>query len=316
MKNKPYIELKDDEGRPDQEFAVERWNAHTARNQSIIVDLMHGQYKSKLTCPKCNKVSITFDPFSSVTLPIPQKSLMEMFLYYVNLDNRSWPAKINFRGRMNETLRLARPEVARILDTENFIYATISNDEIKEVSPDNKTFNELRNNTLFAFECPANRKDFILVELRILKMRRGLMSFGRLIHVPKSATLEDVHLQLLDYFLKHYDNKPYGDTKFQFYRQNLSRFTVRMVKSGDPCVYCEEKQCRNCDLPFDGQQFADFVSEAKDRVTIELIWDIETKGVDLKHLNKCTERALPPVTKTKQPENPVVNIDECFNLFA
>lgn len=34
---------------------------------------MAGQYKSKVTCPTCRKDSITFDPFITVTLPIPQK---------------------------------------------------------------------------------------------------------------------------------------------------------------------------------------------------------------------------------------------------
>jgi len=38
---------------------------------SIIVDLMQGQYKSTLQCPKCKRVSITFDPYMSIPLPIP-----------------------------------------------------------------------------------------------------------------------------------------------------------------------------------------------------------------------------------------------------
>lgn len=33
---------------------------------------MYGQYRSKLDCPKCNKVSIIFDPFMMIPLPIPQ----------------------------------------------------------------------------------------------------------------------------------------------------------------------------------------------------------------------------------------------------
>jgi len=42
------------------------------RNQSVIVDLMYGQFKSKVQCPNesCGHVSITFDPFSACTVPI------------------------------------------------------------------------------------------------------------------------------------------------------------------------------------------------------------------------------------------------------
>lgn len=42
------------------------------RNRSEVVDLMYGQYRSKLDCPNCEKVSIIFDPFMTIPLPIPQ----------------------------------------------------------------------------------------------------------------------------------------------------------------------------------------------------------------------------------------------------
>jgi ubiquitin carboxyl-terminal hydrolase 4/11/15 len=50
--------------------ADEAWFNFLKRNQSIIVDLMYGQYKSVLDCPKCNNISVQFDPFLMVSLPI------------------------------------------------------------------------------------------------------------------------------------------------------------------------------------------------------------------------------------------------------
>lgn len=38
VKQKPYIEMKDSDGRPDEEYAEECWKNHMARNDSIIVD--------------------------------------------------------------------------------------------------------------------------------------------------------------------------------------------------------------------------------------------------------------------------------------
>lgn len=32
---------------------------------------MTGQYKSTLICPECKKVSVTFDPFMTISLPLP-----------------------------------------------------------------------------------------------------------------------------------------------------------------------------------------------------------------------------------------------------
>lgn len=39
MKNKPYVEAKDANGRPDREVATEYWANHRSRNDSVIVDV-------------------------------------------------------------------------------------------------------------------------------------------------------------------------------------------------------------------------------------------------------------------------------------
>ncbi|KAK7378005.1 hypothetical protein VNO80_03441 [Phaseolus coccineus] len=70
VKHKPYIKSRDADGRPDEEVADEYWANHISRNDSIIVDVCQGQYKSTLVCPVCNKVSVTFDPFMYLSLPL------------------------------------------------------------------------------------------------------------------------------------------------------------------------------------------------------------------------------------------------------
>lgn len=39
VKQKPYFETKDFDGRPDEEVADEYWRYHKARNDSVIVDV-------------------------------------------------------------------------------------------------------------------------------------------------------------------------------------------------------------------------------------------------------------------------------------
>ena len=46
--DKPYVELSDSEGRSDVVVAQEAWENHLLRNRSIIVELFHGQLKSKV----------------------------------------------------------------------------------------------------------------------------------------------------------------------------------------------------------------------------------------------------------------------------
>ncbi|KZV22450.1 ubiquitin carboxyl-terminal hydrolase 9 [Dorcoceras hygrometricum] len=78
VKQKPYIETKDFDGRPDKEVADEFWRYHKARNDSVIVDICQGQYKSTLVCPVCDKISITFDPFMYLSLPLPSTATRTM----------------------------------------------------------------------------------------------------------------------------------------------------------------------------------------------------------------------------------------------
>lgn len=80
---KPYIENPDLDdkavGNPEaiRELGEKyRENFHK-RNDSVIIDLFNGWYKNTLVCPVCNKVSITFDPFSQVTLQLPVENTFQ-----------------------------------------------------------------------------------------------------------------------------------------------------------------------------------------------------------------------------------------------
>ncbi|RDX81236.1 Ubiquitin carboxyl-terminal hydrolase 8, partial [Mucuna pruriens] len=84
VKCKPYIEVKDGDGRPDEDVADEYWHNHLARNDSVIVDVCQGQYKSTLVCPVCRKVSVTFDPFMYLSLPLPSTTMRTMTITVVS----------------------------------------------------------------------------------------------------------------------------------------------------------------------------------------------------------------------------------------
>ncbi|KAF7370332.1 hypothetical protein MSAN_00664600 [Mycena sanguinolenta] len=86
---KPYVEKPDWEGGGDTELmqlAKKSWDGYMLRNDSVIVDLFQGQYQSTLVCPECEKVSITFDPFMYLTLPLPIQKKWKHSIYYVPWD--------------------------------------------------------------------------------------------------------------------------------------------------------------------------------------------------------------------------------------
>ncbi|CAE6475711.1 unnamed protein product [Rhizoctonia solani] len=92
---KPYVEKpewpEDSQGLSQEELeariAQETWDGHTLRNDSIISDLFQGMYQSTLTCPDCGKISVTFDPFLSLSLPLPASvSAWKHTVYFVPWD--------------------------------------------------------------------------------------------------------------------------------------------------------------------------------------------------------------------------------------
>lgn len=78
-----------------QIVAKEAWTNHRLRNDSIIVDIFHGLFKSTLVCPECSKVSVTFDPFCYLTLPLPMKKDRTMELFLVQADPQSKPTQVS-----------------------------------------------------------------------------------------------------------------------------------------------------------------------------------------------------------------------------
>lgn len=81
VKKKPYIEKPDstddmiDDPEAIRKMAEQVWDITRRRDDSVIADLFTGMYKSTLKCPECGKISITFDPFNNLTLPLPVENM-------------------------------------------------------------------------------------------------------------------------------------------------------------------------------------------------------------------------------------------------
>eukprot|EP01138_Halocafeteria_seosinensis_P011059 gb/GECG01011295.1/.p1 GENE.gb/GECG01011295.1/~~gb/GECG01011295.1/.p1 ORF type:complete len:601 (+),score=88.78 gb/GECG01011295.1/:1-1803(+) len=83
---KPYIEDVESKGRPDAIVAREAWRRAKMRNDSIVWDMFAGQLKSHICCNVCSNESITFDPYTTISLTISEhetkKALVFTFIPY------------------------------------------------------------------------------------------------------------------------------------------------------------------------------------------------------------------------------------------
>nr|CAB3267554.1 ubiquitin carboxyl-terminal hydrolase 32 [Phallusia mammillata] len=156
---KPYVELKDSDGRPDEEVAQEAWENHLSRNQSIIVDLFHGQIRSKVRCLECNSLSVTFDPFTFLSLPLPMDNSMYLDVIVIRLDGKT-PIRFGLRLGMDETILEVRRLLANKckLSIEAILLAEIVGATIKSFLSDNAKVRTSALGNLYAYEIPPPKK--------------------------------------------------------------------------------------------------------------------------------------------------------------
>ena len=68
---KPALPPVEAAGRPEVDVAAESWAGYLARNDSKVADVFAGLFRSYVECVSCERKSVTFDPFTSVSVPIP-----------------------------------------------------------------------------------------------------------------------------------------------------------------------------------------------------------------------------------------------------
>ncbi|XP_019504868.1 PREDICTED: ubiquitin carboxyl-terminal hydrolase 11 isoform X1 [Hipposideros armiger] len=231
VKKKEYVELCDAAGRPDHEVAQEAWQNHKRRNDSVIVDTFHGLFKSTLVCPDCGNVSVTFDPFCylSVPLPVSHKRVMEVF--FVSMDPRRKPEQhrlvVPKKGKISD-LCVALAKHTGVSPERMMVADVFSHRFYKIYQLEESLSTILDRDDIFIYEvsgrsaiCENSREDVVLpIYLRERTPARdynnsyyGLMLFGHplLVSVPRDRLSWDNLYHILLYRLSRYVTRPSSD---------------------------------------------------------------------------------------------------------
>ncbi|XVE75847.1 hypothetical protein DITRI_Ditri12bG0124200 [Diplodiscus trichospermus] len=214
VKCKPYIEVKDAEGCPDEEVADEYWQNHLARNDSIIVDVCQGQYRSTLVCPICMKVSVTFDPFMYLTLPLPSTTMRTMTLTVISTNGIMLPTPFTVTvpncGRLKDLID-ALSAACSLANDETLLVAEVYKNQIFPLleEPSDSLALIRDDDTLVAYRLPKVSERYPLVVFSHHRLERpygfGVMAsdwkpFG----VPLVARIQDLSIgaEIRNQFLK------------------------------------------------------------------------------------------------------------------
>ncbi|WZZ38770.1 hypothetical protein YC2023_035029 [Brassica napus] len=219
VKNKPYVEAKDGDGRPDEEVADEYWRNHMARNDSIIVDVCQGQYKSTLVCPICKKVSVMFDPFMYLSLPLPCTSIRTMDLTVMSADGGSLPVSVTVNvpkfGKF-EDLQKALVTACSLPEDETLMVTEVYNNRILRVLEDpSDSLSLIRDgDKLVMYRLKKDANDSPLIVFMHQKLEEqficgkssptwkgfGIPLVSRLCDVENGFDVENMYLKLLSSF--------------------------------------------------------------------------------------------------------------------
>ena len=143
--NKPYREKPDstDEMVHNKEalrkFADEHWDIYKARNDSVITDLFAAMYKSTIECPVCHKVSIHFEPFTSLTLPIPADNTWSHMFFFFPLHGS--PVRLDIEVPKHFSLSNVREHAAKMMnrDPNRVVLAEITGSRLFKMFDESKT---------------------------------------------------------------------------------------------------------------------------------------------------------------------------------
>ncbi|CAG9318242.1 unnamed protein product [Blepharisma stoltei] len=313
---KPYIEQPTGGDRPDEIVAAESWNWFLQRNQSIIGDTMFGQCKSKLICPDCGKISITFDPFMTFSVAIPNYELKKVKVLFVYLDPSKAPIKISILLNMGSKVSKIKEILKGHFASPNVVIAVYSNNYLKGIAPDSFEVTDIGDRTLIAFESPELDDSTYTLPLIITKaaekkfylsQNKVVLTFMRLIFLQTSMTLTEIHIYIANMFKNIIENSTgrlFEDDEEgirDLYAQhppydlriyNQSKKTSGFLSSSKlPCDFCGRNNCENCNLPLSSKktlkEMLDNRPNSEGPFVLELVWNSKAKG--LSKLDKYEE---------------------------
>ncbi|XP_008555199.1 uncharacterized protein LOC103576663 [Microplitis demolitor] len=142
----------------DEIEADKHWAKHLRSNRSIIVDTFQGQFKSTVVCAVCKHVSVTYEPFMYLSVPLPHAMERQLNVTYIPANNDP-PVRcvVSFNkqsriGKLKEELlkTLGKEDV----DTSNIAFAEVLENHISKILDDNLMLRCINDTSrsIYAFE--------------------------------------------------------------------------------------------------------------------------------------------------------------------
>lgn len=81
----------------------------------MLYNLFQALYRSSLQCPKCQKLSNTFESYLCLSLPLPVRTSRPVYVIYVARDIEPMQIKIGLTLNVHDTIRELRDSIASLM---------------------------------------------------------------------------------------------------------------------------------------------------------------------------------------------------------
>ncbi|OMJ94630.1 hypothetical protein SteCoe_2120 [Stentor coeruleus] len=290
----------------DQEVADESWRRHHLRNKSVIVDLMYGQYKSTLKCPKCLKISYAFDPYNCLSLPIPQSSQKKTDVSYIPYMYDEDLVSISCFYDQNNTIADLKAQVAnkinknqselRIMDCKFKVPLTLVDENLKAEMA--------RQSYFYFYQIPEDAEVFFVVTVIFENYSTEL--HPRLVAVDRdddyARVLDKIEKHLLPLF-KHV--LPEGIENFENMYKVYTHSTYKIS-----CFICGQPRCNmSCRMKPSSEKLYKHLAKTNFiYVRVEICRP--KQRIDLSRYTKFK------TLKSSQTSKNALTIQECFRAFS
>ena len=269
---KEYKELKE-KGQDETELdcAKRFWDLHLKRNDSIITDLFCGLLKSNVVCSECGFNNITFDPFNTLTLAIPNRNYikeridkyMDTSLFYIPkyCFGKSCtlaihvPKDIKYKDLGQEINKLDK----FCYKLDKLIYIKVSDSKLKNIMD----LNEEKGNKaeyIFAFDDLRKNENTKIIPLYMYKSE-SISAFPRILFLEENATFAELKKQIY-YYARNFITSPY--TKNEEEKDSLDN-KLQHLKNNNELKTEEREKYINDSIELIDKEFNKIFVEDKDK---------------------------------------------------
>ncbi|GFN98221.1 ubiquitin carboxyl-terminal hydrolase [Plakobranchus ocellatus] len=136
-------------------MATHAWEEYQASNDSIVVSTFQGQFRSTVVCSECSHVSVTYEPFMYLSLPIPHAMDQQLCVTYIS--QHKPPVKYLLNLLKTDKVSAAKQQLNQLLgrsQDEEMVMAEVLDSHISRILDSNVLLKYINtfNRKIYAFE--------------------------------------------------------------------------------------------------------------------------------------------------------------------